>query len=55
MNYKILFCLLLVSVGSKKEFNTPIEKTKTLLGFSSESLKEDDISGYCSLKLKIYV
>ena len=48
MNYKILICLLLVFVNSKKEINSPSGKIKTLLGISSGNLKEDNQTEYCN-------
>ena len=52
MNYKILICLLLVFVNSKKEFNTPSKKVKILLGLSSGPLKEDNESECCTSETK---
>ena len=48
MNYKILICLLLVFVNSKKEINSPSGKIKTLLGISSGNLKEVSETEYCT-------
>ena len=48
MKHKILFCLLLVFINSKKGFNTLHGKSKTLLSLSSEHLESD----YCESSTK---